>query len=183
MNEMTMIGDEAYRAAKELLEIAGLKKGDLFVVGCSTSEVGGAEIGSFSSPELAEMVFGGIYQATEEAEVYLVAQCCEHLNRALVLEREAAERYGYESVNVIPQPKAGGSFATAAYKAFEEPVMVEHVKAHAGMDIGDTLIGMHLKDVAVRVRIRTTQIGDAHVVCARTRPKYIGGGRAVYAEE
>lgn len=183
MNEMTMIGDEAYRAAKELLEIAGLKKGDLFVVGCSTSEVGGAEIGSFSSPELAEMVFGGIYQATEEAEVYLVAQCCEHLNRALVLEREAAERYGYESVNVIPQPKAGGSFATAAYKAFEEPVMVEHVKAHAGMDIGDTLIGMHLKDVAVPVRIRTTQIGDAHVVCARTRPKYIGGGRAVYAEE
>lgn len=183
MNEMTMIGDEAYRAAKELLEIAGLKKGDLFVVGCSTSEVGGAEIGSFSSPELAEMVFGGIYQATEEAEVYLVAQCCEHLNRALVLEREAAERYGYEAVNVIPQPKAGGSFATAAYKAFEEPVMVEHVKAHAGMDIGDTLIGMHLKDVAVPVRIRTTQIGDAHVVCARTRPKYIGGGRAVYAEE
>ena len=183
MNEMTMIGDEAYRAAKELLEIAGLKKGDLFVVGCSTSEVGGAEIGSFSSPELAEMVFGGIYQATEEAEVYLVAQCCEHLNRALVMEREAAERYGYEAVNVIPQPKAGGSFATAAYKAFEEPVMVEHVKAHAGMDIGDTLIGMHLKDVAVPVRIRTTQIGDAHVVCARTRPKYIGGGRAVYAEE
>ncbi len=183
MNEMTMIGDEAYRAAKELLEIAGLKKGDLFVVGCSTSEVGGAEIGSFSSPELAEMVFGGIYQATEEAEVYLVAQCCEHLNRALVLEREAAQRYGYEAVNVIPQPKAGGSFATAAYKAFEEPVMVEHVKAHAGMDIGDTLIGMHLKDVAVPVRIRTTQIGDAHVVCARTRPKYIGGGRAVYAEE
>ena len=180
MNEMTMIGDEAYRAAKELLEIAGLKKGDLFVVGCSTSEVGGAEIGSFSSPELAEMVFGGIYQATEEAEVYLVAQCCEHLNRALVLEREAAQRYGYEAVNVIPQPKAGGSFATAAYKAFEHPVAVEHIKAHAGMDIGDTLIGMHLRDVAVPVRIRTKEIGDAHVVCARTRPKYIGGERAVY---
>ena len=183
VNEMTLIGDEAYRAAKELLEAAKLKKGDLFVVGCSTSEVGGAEIGSFSSPELAEMVFGGIYQATEEAEVYLVAQCCEHLNRALVMEREAAKQYGYEIVNVIPQPKAGGSFATAAYKAFEDPVAVEHVRAHAGMDIGDTLIGLHLKDVAVPVRIRTGEIGDAHVVCARTRPKYIGGDRAVYAEE
>ncbi len=183
VNEMTQIGDEAYRAAKELLEEAGLKPGELFVVGCSTSEVGGASIGTFSSPELAEVVFGGIYQATEEAGVYLVAQCCEHLNRALILEREAAERYGYEVVNVVPQPKAGGSFATAAYKAFESPAAVEHVKAHAGMDIGDTLIGMHLRDVAVPVRIRTTQIGDAHVVCARTRAKYIGGSRAIYEEQ
>lgn len=183
VSEMTMIGDEAYKAAKELLEAAKLKKGELFVVGCSTSEVGGASIGSFSSPELAEMVFGGIYQATEEAGVFLVAQCCEHLNRALVLEREAAEKYGYEVVNVVPQPKAGGSFATAAYKAFEEPVMVEHVKAHAGMDIGDTLIGMHLRDVAVPVRIRTKEIGDAHVVCARTRAKFVGGCRAAYNEE
>lgn len=183
MNEMTMIGDEAYKAAKELLEIADLRKDDLFVVGCSTSEVGGAGIGSFSSPELAEVVFGGIYQATEEAGVYLVAQCCEHLNRALVMEREAADKYGYEIVNVVPQPKAGGAFATAAYKAFEEPVAVEHVKAHAGMDIGDTLIGMHLRDVAVPVRIRTGEIGDAHVVCAKTRAKYIGGSRAVYEEE
>jgi len=183
VNEMTQIGDEAYRAAKELLEEAGLKPGELFVVGCSTSEVGGASIGTFSSPELAEVVFGGIYQATEEAGVYLVAQCCEHLNRALILEKEAAQKYGYEVVNVVPQPKAGGSFATAAYKAFESPAAVEHVKAHAGMDIGDTLIGMHLRDVAVPVRIRTTQIGDAHVVCARTRAKYIGGSRAIYEEQ
>lgn len=183
VNEITLIGDEAYRAAKELLEVSKLKAGDLFVVGCSTSEVGGASIGSFSSPELAEVVFGGIYQATEEAGVFLVAQCCEHLNRALILEREAAEKYGYEIVNVVPQPKAGGSFATAAYKAFEEAVAVEHVKAHAGMDIGDTLIGMHLRDVAVPVRLRTSQIGDAHVVCARTRAKFIGGNRAVYDEE
>ena len=102
------------------------------------------------------------------------------MNRALILEKEAADKYGYEQVNVVPQPKAGGSFATAAYKALEHPVAVEHIKAHAGMDIGDTLIGMHLKDVAVPVRIRTTQIGDAHVVCARTRPKYIGGERAHY---
>ncbi len=182
-NDMTIIGEEAYRAAKEVLEAASLEPGDLFVVGCSTSEVGGAAIGSYSSPELAEVVFGGIYQATQEADVYLAAQCCEHLNRALILEKEAAKAYGYEPVNVIPQPKAGGSFATAAYKAFEHPVAVEHIKAHAGMDIGDTLIGMHLKDVAVPIRIRTAAIGDAHVVCARTRAKYIGGMRAIYEQE
>jgi len=181
--DLTLIGEEAYRAAKEVLEQAKLTKGQLFVVGCSTSEVGGASIGSFSSPELAEVVFGGIYQATQEAGVYLAAQCCEHLNRALILEKEAADKFGYEIVNVMPQPKAGGSFATAAYKAFECPAAVEHIKADAGMDIGDTLIGMHLKDVAVPIRIRTTQIGDAHVVCARTRAKFIGGGRAMYDEE
>ena len=169
--DMTIIAEEAYLAAKEILEKARLEQGELFVVGCSTSEVGGATIGTYSSPELAEMVFGGIYQATQEAGVYLAAQCCEHLNRALILEK------------VVPQPKAGGSFATAAYKAFEHPVAVEHIQAAAGMDIGDTLIGMHLRDVAVPVRLRSGQIGDAHVVCARTRPKFIGGGRAVYDEE
>lgn len=183
VNEMKLTGEEAYMAAREILEIAKLTEGDLFVVGCSTSEVGGAGIGTFSSPELAEVIFGGIYQATQEAGVYLVAQCCEHLNRALIMEKAAADKYGYEIVNVVPQPKAGGSFATAAYKAFEQPVAVEHVRAHAGMDIGDTLVGMHLKDVAVPVRIRTKQIGDAHVVCARTRPKFIGGGRAHYDED
>ncbi len=181
-SEMTIIGDEAYRAAKELIEEAKPEENDIFVVGCSTSEVGGAGIGTFSSPDLAEVVFGGIYQATQEAGLFLAAQCCEHLNRALILEKEAALRYGYEIVSVVPQPKAGGSFATAAYKAFEHPVAVEHIKASLGMDIGDTLIGMHLKDVAVPVRIRTKQIGDGHVVCARTRPKYIGGSRAIYEE-
>ena len=167
--DMTIIAEEAYSAAREILEKAKPEAGELFVVGCSTSEVGGASI--------------GIYQATQEAGVYLAAQCCEHLNRALILEKEAAVKYGYPMVNVVPQPKAGGSFATAAYKAFEHPVAVEHIQAAAGMDIGDTLIGMHLRDVAVPVRLRTGQIGDAHVVCARTRPKFIGGGRAVYDEE
>ncbi len=181
--DMITIGEEAYRAARELLNEAKLKKGEILVVGCSTSEVAGVRIGTYSSPELAEAVFGGVYQAAEEAGVFLAAQCCEHLNRAIILEQAAAERYGYEMVNVIPAPKAGGSFATAAYKAFGQPVAVEHIKAHAGMDIGDTLIGMHLKDVAVPVRLRIAQIGDAHVVCARTRPKFIGGGRAVYDEE
>ncbi|MBR1852537.1 MAG: TIGR01440 family protein [Lachnospiraceae bacterium] len=180
--EMTMIGEEAYRAAKEILDIAKLEPHDIFVVGCSTSEVSGAGIGTFSSPEMAEVVFGGVYQATQEAGVYLAAQCCEHLNRALIVEKELAKAYGLEVVNVVPQPKAGGSFATAAYKAFEQPVAVEHIKAHAGMDIGDTLIGMHLRDVAVPVRIRTNRIGDAHVVCARTRAKFIGGNRAIYDE-
>ncbi len=180
--EMTIIGEEAYRVAKELLEMAGLEQGEILVVGCSTSEVAGASIGTFSSPELAEVVFGGIYQAAQEAGVYLAAQCCEHLNRVLILEKEAAVCYGYEAVNVMPQPKAGGSFAAAAYKAFENPVAVEHIRAHAGIDIGDTLIGMHLRDVAVPVRIRTGEIGDAHVVCARTRPKFVGGVRAVYDE-
>lgn len=179
-DNLQYITEQAYTATKELLEIAKLKKEQILVVGCSSSEVGGTKIGTFSSPELAEAIFSGIYQATNEAQVYLAAQCCEHLNRALILEEAAAEKYGYEQVNVIPQPKAGGSFATAAYKAFQCPVAVEHIKAHAGMDIGDTLIGMHLKDVAVPVRINTKQIGEAHVVCARTRAKFVGGERAVY---
>ena len=134
--ETTIISMEAYRAAKEVLEAAKLKAGALFVVGCSTSEVGGAGIGTFSSPELAEAVFGGIYQAAQEASVYRAAQCCEHLNRALILEKEAADRYGYEIVNVVPQPKAGGSFATTFYKNAANPVAVEEIKADAGMDIG-----------------------------------------------
>ena len=180
--EMTIISMEAYRAAKEVLEAAKLKAGALFVVGCSTSEVGGAGIGTFSSPELAEAVFGGIYQAAPGGFCVSCGPVLRAFKPALILEKEAADRYGYEIVNVVPQPKAGGSFATAAYKAFEHPAAVEHIKAHAGMDIGDTLIGMHLKDVAVPLRIRTKQIGDAHVVCARTRPKYIGGGRAAYDE-
>lgn len=178
--EMTIIGEEAYRAAKEILEAAALEEKDLFVVGCSTSEVGGAGIGTFSSPELAEVVFGGIYQATQEAGVYLAAQCCEHLNRALIIEKEAARYYGLELVNVVPQPKAGGSFATAAYKAFEHPAAVEHIKAHAGMDIGDTLIGMHLRPVAVPFRGEIDKVGSAHVTCAYSRLPYIGGERAVY---
>lgn len=180
--EMQEIGEQAYAATKEILEAAGLAPGTLFVVGCSTSEVGGSKIGSASSPELAEYVFGGIYKATQEKQVFLAAQCCEHLNRALILEKEAAEKRGIERVNVVPRPKAGGSFATMAWKYFTHPVAVEHIKADAGMDIGDTLIGMHLKDVVVPVRIAVKTIGEAHVVCARTRAKYIGGCRAEYEE-
>ena len=171
---------QGYEAAKELLEAAHPAPGNLFVVACSTSEICGGTIGTDSSPQAAQAVFDGIYQAAREANVWLAAQCCEHLNRCLILEREAARQYGLEEVNVVPRPKAGGSFATAAYQAFAHPAAVEHIRAHAGMDIGDTLIGMHLKDVAVPVRIRQKEIGHARVVCARTRPKYIGGGRAAY---
>ena len=182
MELLKKLEQESYEAAREIIEAAQLKKGNLFVVGCSTSEVLGSKIGTASSPDAAKAVFDGIYRALQEKGVYLAAQCCEHLNRALILEAEAAEKYGYEEVNVVPQPKAGGSFATSAYHAFQEPVAVEHIKAYAGMDIGDTLIGMHLKDVAVPVRISQKKIGEAHVVCARTRAKFIGGIRAIYDE-
>ncbi len=179
---LTQLTRESYQTVKELLDVANLKEGDLLVVGCSTSEVAGERIGSYSSPQMADAVFSGIYQAVNEQNIFLAAQCCEHLNRALILERNAAEKYGYEPVNVVPQPKAGGSFATAAWHHFSDPVAVEHIRAHAGIDIGDTLIGMHLRDVAVPVRIAQKSIGSAHVVCARTRYKFVGGGRAVYDE-
>lgn len=176
------IGEMAYRAANEILTIAKTEPGSLFVVGCSTSEVAGESIGSASNPKLAEAVFGGIYMAAQEKGVYLAAQCCEHLNRALIVEKGAADKFGYEAVNVVPQPKAGGSFASMAWKYFKKPVAVEHIRAAAGMDIGNTLIGMHLKEVAVPVRISIKNIGEAPVVCARTRAKFIGGERAAYNE-
>ncbi len=175
--------ENAAQAVRELLEQAKLNPGDLFVVGCSSSEICGHKIGSDSSPEVAQAVFSGIYQVLREKGIYLAAQCCEHLNRALILEREAAEKFRLDPVNVVPQPKAGGSFATAAYQAFESPVAVERIQADAGMDIGDTLIGMHLKPVAVPVRIQIRKIGEANLVCARTRPKFIGGVRAHYNED
>ena len=180
--DMTIIAEEAYLAAKEILEKARLEQEELFVVGCSTSEVRGGHIGTDSAPETGAVLADAILHALEPWGVYLAAQCCEHLNRALILEEEAAECYGYEQVNVVPQPKAGGSFATAAYHSFMHPVAVEHIRASAGMDIGDTLIGMHLKEVAVPVRIEKRQIGAARVICARTRLKFTGGARAVYDE-
>ncbi len=170
------------QAAGELLEAAKLKPGQILVVGCSSSEVGNFQIGSHSSQEIGAAVFEVFQEELSSRGIYLAAQCCEHLNRAVVLEADAAERYGYEPVNVVPRLKAGGSFATAAYGGFRHPVVVEHIKAHAGIDIGDTLIGMHLREVAVPVRISTKEIGNAHVVCARTRLKYIGGERAGYDE-
>lgn len=177
-----MIREDAYNLTKEFIEKSGMKAGQLLVVGCSTSEVVGSVIGKNSSPETAEELFKGIYDAVNESGIFLAAQCCEHLNRALIVEEEVAVKRGYEMVNVVPQPKAGGSFATMAYKYMSSPVAVEHIKAEGGIDIGDTLIGMHLKDVAVPLRLSTDKLGNAHVVCARTRLKYIGGERAKYKE-
>ncbi len=174
---------QARQAVSELLEIARLEPGDIFVVGCSSSEVGGGKIGSNSSPEIAQAVFQGVYPLLKERGIYLAAQCCEHLNRAVILEKEAARQYGLPLVNVVPQPKAGGSFATAAWAALDCPAAVEHIQAAAGIDIGGTLIGMHLRPVAVPVRLSLRQIGQANILCARTRPKFIGGVRAHYSED
>ncbi len=171
---------QAKQATVELLAAAKLKKGDLLVVGCSSSEISGSRIGSDSRPETAEAVFSAIYEVVKEKGVYLAAQCCEHLNRSLVVEEAYAEAHDLEIVNAVPQPKAGGSFATAAYKGFVQPVLVEEVRADAGLDIGGTLIGMHLKRVAVPVRLSLEHIGEAILLAARTRPKYVGGARAVY---
>lgn len=170
----------AREAMAELLETAKVPKGQLVVVGCSSSEIVGEKIGKGSTPEAAQAVLNGVLPLLSENGLYLAAQCCEHLNRALVVEREAAEKFGYEIVMAVPKPKAGGSFATAAHQSFQDPVLVEHVKAAAGMDVGCTLIGMHLKDVAVPVRLGTKMIGEALVTAARTRPKYIGGARTQY---
>ena len=171
---------EAKNAVQELVEISGLKAGQILVVGCSTSEVVGGTIGKNSVYEAAKAVFDGIYPILREKGIYLAAQCCEHLNRALIIERACAEKYGLDEVCVVPQPKAGGSFATSAWRGFSEPVAVEHIRAHAGLDIGSTLIGMHLREVAVPVRLAVKRIGNAPLTCARTRPKYIGGPRAAY---
>lgn len=153
------------------------------VIGCSSSEMVGLKIGKGSSLEAARAAFGRDISRCPGGRGSLAVQCCEHLNRALIVERETAERYGYEVVNVRPQPKAGGSFATTAWERFAHPVAVEHIRAKAGMDIGGTLIGMHLGEVAVPVRLSVTQIGQAPILCARTRPKFIGGERAQYCDE
>lgn len=171
---------ETEQAVQELLETASLKGGDLFVVGCSTSEVAGEHIGKAGSMEIAQAIFEGIYPALCDRGIYLAAQCCEHLNRALVIEQAVARTMSYEPVAVVPQPKAGGSFGTTAYRGLEAPVVVETVRARAGLDIGGTLIGMHLVPVVVPVRLRVRAIGGAGLIAARTRPKYIGGERAVY---
>ena len=177
------IENEARQAVTELLAQAKLKKGDVFVVGCSSSEIVGGHIGKDSSLEAAQAVYAGIAPVLAENGIWLAAQCCEHLNRAIILEREAAGKYGWEEVCVVPRPHAGGSWATTCWKQFRDPIAVEEIRAHAGIDIGGTLIGMHLRRVAVPVRLSLSKIGEANILCARTRPKLIGGERAKYTEE
>ena len=176
------IKEDTKAVVNELLDISKLDKDEILVVGCSTSEVDHHKIGSFSSADIGEVLFNTIKEITDRKGIYLATQCCEHLNRAIVVEKECAKKYNLNIVNVVPKLKAGGAFSTAAYNNFKEPVVVEYIKADAGIDIGDTLIGMHLKEVAVPLRTKKNNIGNAHVVCARTRYKCIGGERASYDE-
>ena len=172
--------NQTRQAAEELLALSKLQKGDIVVIGCSSSEVTGGRIGTASSPEAADAIFETLQSIFAPRGIYIAAQCCEHLNRAIIVEREAVP--GAPIVNVLPQPKAGGSFATAAYRHFKDPVALESIQADAGLDIGGTLIGMHLKPVAVPLKLTVRKIGEAVLIGARTRAKFVGGSRAVYDE-
>ena len=182
--DLHSLEEEVYLLTGEFIEKAKLKKGQLFVVGCSTSEVLGEKIGTASSYSTAEALFRGIYRAANESDLFLCTQCCEHLNRAIITDKEAALAHGLmpHLVNVIPKEKAGGSFSTVAYENFANPVALEKVRADGGIDIGDTFIGMHLKEVAVPLRLSKNTLGSAHLTAARVRPKFVGGSRAVYDE-
>lgn len=173
------IKETAVKAVTELIEAAHLKKGDILVVGCSSSEIKGERIGKGSDMNAAEAVYQGIKPILDEKGIFLAAQGCEHINRAIITERAALGPLD-EVVNVVPQLHAGGSFTVTVYNNAKDPVALERIQADAGMDIGDTLIGMHLKPVAVPVRLSIKEIGCAHLTCARTRPKFIGGERAKY---
>lgn len=177
---MESIYQQTKSVITELGEKANLKPGNILVIGCSTSEVLGSKIGTNSNPDTAKEIFEALHDFAKETGIYLAIQCCEHLNRAIITERAAVP--GAEIVNVVPQPKAGGSLATSAYAGFSDPVAVETIQADAGIDIGFTLIGMHLKKVAVPVRLEHNRIGEAMIIAARTRPKFIGGIRAIYDE-
>lgn len=176
------IKEQVKSAVCEVCGASKIKEGEIFVIGCSSSEIAGGTIGKNSSEEVGKAVFDAAYEVLKEKNIYLAAQCCEHLNRALVIEKEAAEKYLYPCVNAVPFVKAGGSFAAAAYGGFENPCVVEKISAKAGIDIGETLIGMHIAPVCVPLRISVKKIGEANVICARSRLKFIGGVRAHYDE-
>lgn len=168
------------KSMKELIKVSKIKKGEILVLGMSTSEIAGEHIGKGRMPEVGEAIIKEALRIAKEHDIYFAAQCCEHLNRAIVVERSCMEQYGLEEVTVVPVVNAGGSSATAAYHLMENPVVVEKIQAHAAMDVGDTFVGMHLRPVAVPVRLAVTEIGHAHLTAARTRPKLIGGERAHY---
>ena len=176
--DLEKIKTQVQTGLKELLAQANLEAGDIFVLGCSTSEIQGEHIGKDSNIEVGRTVIAALLEILRPLQINLAVQGCEHLNRAIITERAAVPFS--DIVNVVPQPKAGGSFATAAYAAFYDPVAVEEIRADAGLDIGFTMIGMHLKNVAVPVRLQNNKIGEATVLAARVRPKFIGGERAHY---
>ena len=172
------IAKSARSASLELCAAAKLEALQTVIVGCSTSEIAGFRIGACSNAEIGVVVFKALHEVFSERGIYIAAQCCEHLNRAIIIEREAAT--GFEIVNVAPALGAGGAFASAAYAELRDPVALESIRADAGIDIGGTLIGMHLKAVAIPLRLGTTHVGKAAIIAARTRPKLIGGTRARY---
>lgn len=180
MELIEQVRQDLQKIIKEWEATDFLHEGDLFVIGCSTSEVAGKRIGTAGSEQVAAEIFSAVNGLKEAKGIRLAFQCCEHLNRALVIERQTMQGEGYEEVSVVPVPTAGGSMASYAYKHMDDPVVVEHISAHAGMDIGETMIGMQLKHVAVPLRFETKHIGEARVTGARTRPKLIGGQRANY---
>lgn len=180
MEELAAIGSQVRETAEELIQTACLSAGQILVIGCSTSEVIGARIGTGGSAEAARLILENLRSVCRQYSIALAVQCCEHLNRALVVERSTMQQYGLEQVAVVPVPKAGGALAAQAMRDFDDAVVVEAIAAHAGLDIGCTLIGMHLRRVAVPVRLKQKLIGQAIVIAARTRPKLIGGVRAVY---
>ena len=185
MDIKTLI-EQSRRAALEICEASKIKPGQIFVVGCSSSEILGSRIGTATNVDVAQAVYDGISAVLTERGVLLAGQCCEHLNRALVIEEETLLKYGFEQVNAVPQPNhAGGAFATVCYQNMEHPVLTESIeaKAVAGIDIGGTMIGMHIHPTVVPLRISLRKIGEAAIICARRRPRYIGGSRAVYDEE
>ena len=185
MPDLKKLTEQSAQAAVEICDAAGLKEGQIFVVGCSSSEIMGSRIGTATSVEVAQAVYDGIMPVLSARGIYLAGQCCEHLNRALVVEEEALRRFDLEQVNAIPQPNhAGGAFATVCYQNMPSPVVVETIraKASAGIDIGGTLIGMHIQPTVVPLRISLKKIGEAQIICARRRARYIGGARAVYDE-
>lgn len=181
--DLKQVTEESRTAAIEICEASKIRPGQIFVVGCSSSEILGSRIGTATSLEVAEAVYNGIAPVLEERGIFLAGQCCEHLNRALVIEEAALEQYGFEQVNAVPQPNhAGGAFATVCYQKMKSPVVTESLeaKAVAGIDIGGTMIGMHIHPTVVPLRISLRKIGEASIICARRRPRYIGGARAVY---
>lgn len=178
--KLSLIEEQVKKIVTELAKAAHLVPGKLLVIGCSTSEVLGKHIGKAGSEDVAIALFRGISDVQRQFGFSLAFQSCEHINRALVMERKTQMYRDLEEVTVIPAPSAGGAMAAYAYTCFNDPVMVEHVRAEAGIDIGDTFIGMHLKPVVVPFRPSIKTVGQAHVTAARTRPKYIGGPRAVY---
>lgn len=180
---MDTYGQQLQAVLDEFLPLANLHPGQILVVGCSTSEIAGISIGKGGSEMVAQELFAVLAPTLEAQGLFLAVQCCEHLNRALVVSRTCAEKYNLTEVSVVPHNHAGGALASAAYRQMYPNVcLVEQISSHAGLDIGQTLIGMHLRPVAVPLRLSIKSIGQAHIVVATTRPRLIGGARAVYED-